>query len=75
MNYQRDDVFLQRLGHRIKELREKRGLTPSGLANELELDRNTIYRIEKGMVNVTAGTLKSVAEGLGVPLSELFKGL
>lgn len=75
MNYLRDDEFLLRLGARIRELREKRGMSMEDLGAECGIERNTIYRIEKGKVNTTASTLKTLATGLNISLSELLKRL
>lgn len=75
MNYLRDDSFLLRLGARIRELREMRGMTLEDLGAECGIERNTVYRIEKGKVNTTVSTLNAVAKGLSISLPDLFKGI
>ena len=45
--------------YKIKELREKMGLTQDDLAKKSGVNRTTIVYLESGKeVNVTAGTLK-----------------
>lgn len=73
MNNLRDDEFLLRVGGRIRELREKRGMSMDDLGAECGIERNTVFRIEKGKVNTTVSTLKAIAEGLGVSVSELLR--
>ncbi|HEY1019275.1 MAG TPA: helix-turn-helix transcriptional regulator [Sediminibacterium sp.] len=73
MNNLRDDEFLLRVGGRIRELREKRGMSMEDLGAECGIERNTVFRIEKGKVNTTICTLNALAKGLGVSVSELMK--
>ncbi len=64
---------LTEIGLRIRRLREERGLTMMELADKLDMEYNSIVRIEKGGTNFTIGTLVKVANGLGIPIVELFK--
>lgn len=73
MNNLRDDEFLLRVGGRIRELREKRGMSLEDLGAECGIERNTVFRIEKGKVNTTICTLKAIAEGLGITFADLCK--
>lgn len=75
MNNLRDDEFLLRVGGRIRELREKRGMSMEDLGAECGIERNTVFRIENGKVNTTVSTLKAIAEGLGTTFGELCKKL
>ncbi|MBI2274176.1 MAG: helix-turn-helix transcriptional regulator [Bacteroidetes bacterium] len=43
------------------------------LGAECGIERNTVFRIEKGKVNTTICTLNALAKGLGVSVSELMK--
>lgn len=63
------------LGNRIKELRQKTGLSQEKFALKIEMDRTYFASVEAGRRNIAIINLKKIADGLGVTLSELFKGL
>lgn len=63
---------LRLLGRRIRELREQRGFSQEGFAEEIELDRAYYGGVERGERNVAALNLIRIARGLGVPVGELF---
>lgn len=59
--------------YKIKELRQKKGLTQEELAFESGVNRTTIVQLENGEeVNVTARTLKKLANCLEVDIKEIF---
>lgn len=61
------------MAYKIKELREKKGLTQEQLAIKSGVNRTTIVQLEKGEeVNVTAGTLKKLAICLEVNIKDIF---
>lgn len=61
------------MGYRVKELRERKGMTQEALAAESGVSRATICALEKGTErNTTSKTLASIARALGVSLEELF---
>lgn len=59
------------LANAIRKLRGDRGLTQEDLAHEAAITTAALARIESGRVNPTWATVRRVAGGLGVPLSEL----
>ena len=61
------------LAKAIRELRDKRGLSQEDLAHESGITTSTLSTIERGQSNPTWGTIKGIAQGLGVSLSELAK--
>jgi transcriptional regulator with XRE-family HTH domain len=63
---------LRLLGRRIRELREQRGFSQEGFAEEIELDRAYYGGVERGERNVAALNLIRIARGLKVPVGELF---
>ncbi len=67
--------FPVRLGRRISELREKRGLSQTQLADMAEIGRAHLSQIENGAVAARIDTLYALAEALEMKLSELLKGL
>ncbi|MBP7859969.1 helix-turn-helix transcriptional regulator [Patescibacteria group bacterium] len=65
--------FLKQLGKNVIKLREQKGWSQSELSRNCEKDRQSIERLENGKINPSAFYLKEIADGLGVPLSELLK--
>lgn len=69
------DEFLQRLGQNIKKYRTEKKLSQAELARLCGFDsdnsRSTISKIEKGVNDVPASTLKSIAKALGVSVCDL----
>ncbi len=63
--------LLRRFSHKIQRLRTQRGLTQEGLALICNLDRTYIGRLERMERSPSLGTLKKLADGLGMSLSEL----
>ena len=66
------DKFLIDLGLRIKALRDGKNLTQEDLANDCNIPKSQITRIEKAKVNPTIKTLLKISNALGVELRDLF---
>ncbi len=62
---------MDKLAPHLKELREKKGLTQSGLGKLVGLDQTHISRLEKGTKGVSNEKLLAIAEALGVTVSDL----
>ena len=63
------------LGLRIKELRNKVGLSQEKFALKIGMDRTYYASVESGHRNIAIINIKKIADGLEVSLSELFEGL
>jgi transcriptional regulator with XRE-family HTH domain len=64
------------LAKRIKELRNKKGLSQEKLARLADVSYNTIVKIESGeSKNPTIQTMVGIAKALGISLDELIKEL
>ena len=63
------------LGNRIRELRQKTGLSQEKFALKIGMDRTYFASVEAGKRNVAIVNIKKIADGLGVTMSELFEGL
>lgn len=63
------------VGIRIRQLRERKGISQEALAATCNLHRTYIGLIERGARNLSLGTIEVVAAGLGVAVSELFVGI
>jgi len=62
------------LAKKIRELRNKKGLSQEKLARLADVSYNTIVKIESGdSKNPTFGTMSGIANALGVSLDELAK--
>ena len=58
------------MNYRIKQLCKEKGITINELAEKSKLKRESVSRIING-ADTTTQTLNSIAEILGVPVSEL----
>lgn len=63
----------QRLGARLKALRQSRNLTLDMLAERSGVSRAMISRVERGESSPTAALLDRICAGLGIFLSVLFR--
>lgn len=58
---------------RVKEEREKKGMTQEELAKKAGVSRTIISGLESGTINVTTTrTLKKIAEALEKKISDIF---
>jgi transcriptional regulator with XRE-family HTH domain len=66
---------VERLGRRIRELREARGMSSPELARRARIDRSDLWRIEHGRGPRSIGfdRLERIANALGVPLAALLE--
>jgi transcriptional regulator with XRE-family HTH domain len=71
MNNLRDKKVLEKFGQKLKDLRQQKGLTLEQLAFEADIELSQVHRAEKGKINPTLTTLKALAKGLGMTLTEL----
>lgn len=60
------------LGLRIKHLRESQGLSKKRFCLMIGMSRNYLIALETGERNPKLGTLKRIADGLGVSIKDLF---
>lgn len=58
----------------VRRLREATGISQAALAADVGVDRAYISSIESGTRNATITSLARIANGLRVPVSELFVG-
>ncbi|MDF3345185.1 helix-turn-helix domain-containing protein [Acinetobacter pittii] len=61
-----------RIAQQVRELRLLRGYTLDILASRCQVSRSAISLIERGEASPTAVVLEKLANGLGVPLTQLF---
>ncbi|WP_396910902.1 helix-turn-helix domain-containing protein [Mycolicibacterium sp.] len=63
------------LGQRIRELREKRGMTQERLAITSSVTRNTLIEVEKGRRGLLYERLLDLADALDVSVARMMKGI
>lgn len=68
-------MILKIFGDRIKELRTAKGLSQEKFALSIGMDRTYYSSIESGKRNVSLQNIKKIADGLGVSVCELFRGV
>jgi len=66
--------FPVRLGRRLSEIREKRGLSQTQLADMAGIGRAHLSQIENGAVATRVDTLYALAQAFELTLVEIFKG-
>jgi transcriptional regulator with XRE-family HTH domain len=65
----------QKLGGRVRQLREDRGWSQEGFAHKGSLGRSFTGAIERGEKDVRLSTLIKLAKSLGISLAQLVKGI
>lgn len=73
--------LLKKIGQRIKEVRESKGITQDKLGIDMsmdkrsikEYDKSNVSRLESGKTNPRIFTLYRVSQALGITLDELMK--
>lgn len=68
-------MIKEQIGIRIKELRQSTGLSQEKFALKIDMDRTYYASVENGKRNISIVNLEKIANGLGVSLSELFRGI
>lgn len=67
----KESKYFQKLGAKIKQLREERGVDQKSFAFDCEIGRTQLYMIENGRTNPRLLTLMKIADGLEISISEL----
>ncbi len=65
-------MIQEKVGLRIKELRNAMGISQEELAARAELDRTYITSVEKGRRNISVKTLEKIVLQLGCTMHEFF---
>lgn len=59
------ELSSQKIGHKIRDLREERGLSQKDLADKLNMTRSAISKVEHGTRKITLERLGRILEALG----------
>ena len=68
-----EQKYLARLGKRIKQYRELKGMTQNQLAIRCSFEKANMSRIESGKVNISLLTLRKIGIALDVEGADLLK--
>lgn len=69
---EKDILFLEKFGARLKQLRKQRGITQAQLGFEANIEISQISRIERGLINTTIMNAQTIAKVLEIPIKDLF---
>lgn len=72
MDFDDFDLLKEKLGNRIRTLREGRGLKVRAFALIADVEHPQLVNIEKGRVDVKLATLYKIAKGFEIEVKELF---
>lgn len=65
------DAYLQRLGERVRILRNQRGMTRKALAQHARVSERYLAQLEVGKGNCSIVLLRRIARAIGLPLTQL----
>lgn len=72
-------LLAKRVGERIRELRQRKGLTMAELGSDrrgrVYFEKQYIWKMETGRVTPSLAALAHIAKRVGVKLSSLLRGL
>ncbi len=68
----RDEKYIKEFGINLRKIRLSKKLSQEALANASDVSLAQITRIERGIINPTLCTIKSLAIGLEIKTNELF---
>jgi transcriptional regulator with XRE-family HTH domain len=70
-----EEKYFQKLGLKIKQLREEKRFDQKSFAFDCEIGRTQLYMIENGKTNPRLLTLIKIARGLDISVDELLKAV
>ena len=65
-------MITERIGARIRELRNQQGISQEKLALKAEIDRTYLAGVERGKRNPSIKSLEKILSALGVTFHEFF---
>lgn len=67
------ETLLRNLGKRIREMRNKKGISQKELAHSIGKDQQSIQRLEAGNINPSYYYLYEISKGLEIDFDTLIK--
>lgn len=68
-------MIKEKLGQRIKKLRNEKGISQEKFALLIDMDRTYFASVESGKRNISIVNIEKIANGLNISLEELFMDL
>lgn len=68
-------MIKEKLGQRIKYLRNEKGISQEKFALSIDMDRTYYASVESGKRNISINNIQKIANGFGITLEQLFKNL
>ena len=65
------DVYLRRLGERVRVLRNQRGMTRKALAQHARVSERYLAQLEAGLGNCSIVLLRRISRAIGLPVTQL----
>jgi XRE family aerobic/anaerobic benzoate catabolism transcriptional regulator len=65
------DLYLRRLGERVRTLRNQRGMTRKALARHAKVSERYLAQLEAGLGNGSIVLLRRIARAIGLPVTQL----
>lgn len=62
-------------GNKVRELRNKIGVSQEKFALQIDMDRTYLASVENGKRNISIENIYKIAKGLGITMETLFKGM
>lgn len=69
----KDKEYLLIIGNNLRKKRDLLGVSQQELADNSNIAKSTVQRIEKGTLNPSITTLKNISIALNIDISELIK--
>lgn len=63
------------LGERIRQLRNKHGVSQEKFALQIGMDRTYFASVERGKRNISLLNIKKIADGFNISIAELFENM
>ena len=68
-------MIKEKLGQRIRYLRNQKGISQEKFALSIDMDRTYFASVESGKRNISINNIQKIANGLEIKLEDLFKDL
>ncbi|MBI1201851.1 MAG: helix-turn-helix domain-containing protein [Rhodopseudomonas sp.] len=65
------DIYLRRLGERVRMLRNQRGMSRKALAKQAKISERYLAQMESGLGNCSIVLLRRIARAIGLPVTQL----
>lgn len=68
-------MIIKKFGERVKKLRLQNNMSQEKFALHICMDRTYLASVESGKRNISLENISKIANGFGITLEELFKGI